>query len=217
VKYVRDTTRRFLLRPHYDPAELDEWAERLIVEFMDEKCGGFTIPIPTDVLTKLIERDAADLDSSIDLQTEGSSDLGVTDFFPGEKPRVCIDASLWKHQWLETRLRATLAHEYGHVTIHAPLHDREQARNVNPPPKKKDWMEWQAWYFAGALLMPVSSVARFAEDFRRKWPQAIPPLRDGYAQEIHAKAQKDFFVSSEVAGRRLYDLKVTLKNQSYRV
>src|SRR2546426_3507414 len=90
VKYVRDTTGRFSMRPFYEEAELDQECERIITEFMQERCGGFTLPIPTDVLTKLIERDAEDLDLYADLSTEGAEVQGVTDFIPGHKPRVRI-------------------------------------------------------------------------------------------------------------------------------
>ena len=62
MRYVRDTTGRFPERPHYEPGELDGECEAVIVSFMRERCGQVVYPAPTDVLTRLIERDAEDLD-----------------------------------------------------------------------------------------------------------------------------------------------------------
>ena len=73
MKYVRDTTGRFPQRPHYELSELDQECERIITQFMAEACGGFSLPIPTEALTKLIERDAADLDLYADLKPEGET------------------------------------------------------------------------------------------------------------------------------------------------
>src|SRR6185436_17780598 len=94
VRYVPDKTGRFRLRPHYDPTELDHECEDIISSFMCEVCGEFSLPIPTDVLTKLIERDSQDLDLYADLSEEGNDVEGVTDFRPGSKPIVRISASL---------------------------------------------------------------------------------------------------------------------------
>src|SRR4051812_7822660 len=91
---------------------------------MQERSGGIVLPIPTDALTKLIERDAADLDLYADLSSAGSagSDVeGVTTFIRGEKPRVHIAAELSEQERLVHRLRTTLTHEYGHVWLHNPL------------------------------------------------------------------------------------------------
>jgi hypothetical protein len=97
----------------------------------------------------------------------------VTDFFRGKKPRVRIAAHLWEGSSRENRLRTTLAHEFGHVHFHnylyqveagpelftevsrgAPLRCMRQAVHGTP----RDWMEWQAGYVSGALLMPISQL-----------------------------------------------------------
>ena len=83
----------------------------------------------------------------------------------------------------ENRLRTTLTHEYGHVRLHAYLFalDRRQVAlgpNRKPnatycmrdgmlPIGKRDWMEWQAGYVCGALLMPKHRVDLRADAFMR--------------------------------------------------
>lgn len=83
----------------------------------------------------------------------------------------------------EVRLRTTLAHELGHVLLHDFMGEREDA----PRPRQRDdpdtassthctpwaigtgsrvdWMEWQANYASGALLMPHTAVWRAVRSF----------------------------------------------------
>lgn len=186
MRYVTDKTGRFRLRPHYDPAELDHECEITVSEFMREVCGDFSLPIPTDVLTKLIERDSQYLDLYADLSEEEGDDVeGVTDFQLGNKPVVRISASLSNVDYRSHRLRTTLTHEYGHVRFHDYLYQTDEGSGdlfpdafVRRPPKCKrdrmmdaplfDWMEWQAGYVCGAILMPAGSVRNLVSDYRKE-------------------------------------------------
>jgi hypothetical protein len=80
--------------------------------FLEELYGELVLPIPTDALTKLIERYAADLDLYADLSAEGRDVEGVTDFYLDEKPRVRIARGLSEQEWRENRLRTTLTHGF---------------------------------------------------------------------------------------------------------
>src|SRR4029077_8999092 len=72
---------------------------------------------------------------------------------------------------MENRLRTTLTHEYGHVKFHSPLWEADSAtadlfgkrpERMSISCKREnivgateyDWMEWQAGYVCGAVLMP---------------------------------------------------------------
>ena len=74
------------------------------------------------------------------------------------------------------RLRTTLTHEYGHVRFHAYLWEMEPPgpdllrrdprasmqvcyRDKILDAAQSDWMEWQAGYVCGALLMPAVACA----------------------------------------------------------
>jgi hypothetical protein len=99
--------------------------------------GQVTIPVPSGALIKLVERDAADLELSAELP-EGV--LGVTHFDPPRKPRVQIARALFEDARRLHRLRFTLAHEYAHVAIHAPLYLRaglaRRAKTTRAPTRK---------------------------------------------------------------------------------
>jgi hypothetical protein len=164
---VRDA--RFGERPHYKPEELDRACETIITGFLKDTYGESHYPLTTDDLTKLIERDAESLDLYADLSGYGSDVEGVTEFNPGHKPRVLIAEAL-QDPGRENRLRTTLTHEYGHVHFHAYLWDVAAAtgsllqhahadkgickRDGIMQATEGNWMEWQAGYVCGALLMP---------------------------------------------------------------
>jgi hypothetical protein len=175
VAYIRDNTGRFPRRPHYKPEELDYECEAIITAFVRDLYGAARFPVKTDDLTKLIERDTSDFDPYADLSDLGADVEGVTEFFPGRKPAVKIAADLSNAGNRENRLRTTMTHEYGHVHFHAYLWETEQPTldllNTKPHANKQickretilnagqnDWMEWQAGYVCGAILMPVTHV-----------------------------------------------------------
>lgn len=182
MKWVTDRTGRFAQRPHYLPEELDSECERAILAFLNKRYGMAEFPIETDDLTVFIE-EQADLDSYADLSGEGEGVEGVTEFVSGRRPVVKIaDALNASH--LENRLRTTLTHEYGHIHFHRFMFEDGQGATgslftqthaaqgnkchrdsiVGAP--ERDWMEWQAGYACGAILMPVTALFDAVQRFR---------------------------------------------------
>jgi hypothetical protein len=184
MRYVPDRTGRFAERPHYEPLEIDTMFERVVVEFLRGRHGKVTFPISTDDLTVLIENDAHDLDSSADLSSYGTGVEGVTEFTRGRKPQVRIAEHLSANR-LENRYRTTLTHEYGHVRLHGYLFQMAATGNLfGAAPgtaeviackretmitaARSDWMEWQAGYACGALLVPASFARACVADYRTR-------------------------------------------------
>jgi hypothetical protein len=184
MRYVRDQTGRFTERPHYAPKELDILFERIVVDFLRARHGKIEFPITTDDLTVLIERDTEDLDAFANLESYGRGVEGVTEFRPGRKPVVRISQNLGNSDVRENRLRTTLTHEYGHVQLHGHLFAMNTAspglfdsgvkpgiiackRDTMISSARTDWMEWQAGYACGAMLMPASRVRTALEQYRK--------------------------------------------------
>ncbi|MCA9232576.1 MAG: ImmA/IrrE family metallo-endopeptidase [Planctomycetales bacterium] len=182
VTYVRDQTGRFQQRPHYKPEELDRECENVITGFLKRLYGEVRYPIDTEDLKKLIERDAEDLDVYADLSIYGAEVEGVTEFRPGRKPAVKIASTLTENERRENRLRTTLTHEWGHVHFHGYLWEveppapdllRQQPnrdkiickRDTMIDARQTDWMEWQAGYVCGAILMPKTAVLADCRSF----------------------------------------------------
>ncbi len=178
MKWLRDRSGRFEQRPYYDQHELDAQCEDIVEAFLRERNGAVTYPLTTDDLTVMIERDVAALDLYANLAGEGRAVEGVTEFRRRQKPSVRIAKYLSESASRENRLRSTLAHEYAHVVFHGflwtlegagrkpgqrrPLYRRCRRSRVVAAPQT-DWMEWQAGYAGGALLMPITPLRAIVE------------------------------------------------------
>ncbi len=148
-----------------------------------ERHGAVSYPISTDDLTILIEQEAGDLDYGANLDgeaQEGAEIEGVTYFSADRPPRVEISRRLSENPKRLARLRTTLAHELGHVLLHDVLRKYpDETATAEPAGGKQpvaacapsfilgntrvDWMEWQANYACGALLMPRNAVKRLVQ------------------------------------------------------
>jgi len=224
VRMVRDTTGRFAERPHYAPDELDRECERIVTRLLRGRRSGSLYPITTDELTILIEQNNAGLDAYADLSDFGADVEGVTIFHPDRDPEILISDRLANDERRENRLRTTLAHEFGHLHFHRHLWaDKLAARRLfdrlsrdNKAICKRDtilnasdvdWMEWQAGYISGAILMPVTAVRRLVSDYCG--PQnlhAAVSVASEHGRQIVAHVMETFQVSEDAARVRLLKL-----------
>jgi len=217
LKSVRDTVHGFAERPHYEGRELDNMFEKIVVDFLRQKHGKISFPVDTEDLKSLIERDVSDLDQYADLSRFGSNVEGLTEFPRAGKPRVFVSADAHK---LENRLRTTLTHEYGHVRLHAYLFAANDRRPAVAGPNQKanaiyckretiisagkaDWMEWQAGYACGAILMPRGFVEREVKSLCAVGSPASVPLNSPVANMLINKIADVFAVSRDASRVRL--------------
>jgi hypothetical protein len=212
MREVPDNTGRFGRRPHYDAKELDRIFEKRLTEFFRGTHRKIPIPIPTDSLTLLIEQDTSDFDPGADLSRYGDGVEGVTEFPKSGKPRVRIASELAYDEVRENRYRTTLTHEYGHVYLHTYLFqmqesakDRQQVckRESITGARPTDWIEWQAGYACGAILMPASLVRQRVESFAKQRSLSGQPFRGRPAVELVNSVKSDFQVSEAAARVRL--------------
>lgn len=224
VRMVPDRTGRFPERPHYKPEELDAECERIAVQFLRTLYGEARFPIGTDDLTKLVERDAEDLDLYADLSHLGPDVEGVTEFRPEEKPTVRVSRTLSNDPRRENRLRTTLTHEYGHVHFHAYLWAMQSAgadlfrpsfcaepiqcrRETIVDAPVVDWMEWQAGYVCGALLMPLSYVRPLVGSYQERHGVFGPvTVASEHGGALINRLAEAFEVSADAARVRLLRL-----------
>jgi hypothetical protein len=226
VHYVPDKTGRFSRRPHYRPEELDRECESIITKFLKSRHDEVKYPILTEDLTILIERDAEDLDLFADLSTHGNTVEGVTVFRPGRRPSVRISQKLSGNERYKNRLRTTLTHEYGHVHYHSYLWELEPPgpdllRHTPHADKRSckndsildageaDWMEWQAGYACGALLMPATPLRMLVRQYHQSFGIYGPVNpHEAHGRNLIDAVQKAFDVSADAARVRLLKLKV---------
>ncbi len=221
MKWVRDKTGRFAQRPHYLPEEIDDECERQIRAFLTKKYGKVEFPTKTDDLTVFIE-EKADLDSYADLSGEPGEVEGVTEFVPHRRPVVRISGALSAPN-MENRLRTTLTHEYGHVHFHQFMFEELEAQPASLFPRheqahtnkchrdnmigasERDWMEWQAGYACGAILMPAAALVETVNRFReeKKLPYANLLLGSEQGQQLITLVTSTFRTSRDAARVRL--------------
>ncbi len=230
MKQIADRTGRFAYRPYYDDGELDALCETIITSYMKDHSGRLILPIPTDRLVSLIERDAAELDVYADLSAEGPDVQGLTHFKPGEKPVVSIDASL-SNRGREHRFRTTLAHEYGHVALHdSPFQEKAAIGNLFDNPNTDtakckrdnivganaiDWIEWQAGYVCGALLMPKTHVFASADRFCDRYRcHGRIIAGTGWVDQLADQVSRDFQVSQGAARIRIVQIGLVQQNSA---
>lgn len=224
VKMVRDSTGRFAQRPYYTAAELDRECEHIVSGFLTARHGQFRLPVTTDELSILVEQHDASLDSAVDLSEYGQDVEGMTAFYPDRNPEVSISDRLANDARRENRLRTTLAHEFGHVHFHrylwaekfttGRLFDRRSTENKVIckrdsilDAKDTDWMEWQAGYVSGAILMPVGPIRRFVSDFcGNRGLHAAVSLASEPGRQIVNDVMARFSVSEDAARVRLLKL-----------
>lgn len=174
------------MRPEFAPEELDEQCEALVSDYLRRKHGELSFPIRTDDLRLLVEMESESLTLDAGLGRESPEVEACTEFRRGHKPAVKVASRLATVPSLEKRLRVALAHQYGHVHFHDFLFQTEEGswlslfeghpdsrprlhrcrRDSIVPLSDDDWMEWQAGYVCGALLMPVGRLIAQVREFR---------------------------------------------------
>lgn len=202
MRWVRDLTGRFAQRPHYTSDELETIAADLRAELRTLRPPG-DLALSADDLTVFLESRASDLDLYASDLPAGVD--AVTDFVAGQRPRVRVSELLSAQKRFATRLRTTLAHELGHVVLHDFLVWLD-----TPSPQQRcgkprladatDWMEWQANYAAGALLMPMARVKDELGQPEGVW------TRSSRGASLLQHMQRAFEVSAPAASVRLQQL-----------
>jgi len=220
MRWVPDKTGRFPRRPHYQPDAIDAHCERLVQKFLMKKYGKIEFPFKTEDITIFVE-ERADLDSCVDLSHEEGDVDGVTEFKPGQRPLVSISDKLSAPN-MENRLRTTLTHEFGHVYFHQFMFDTmNQTASLFPEEHKahrnrckratieraaeSDWMESQAGYAYGAILMPASALIEAAQAFRAKnrLPFTNLLVNSAAGQDLIGMVASTFQTSRDAARVRL--------------
>ena len=178
---LRHAAEHFLRKYHPDgsyPVPIEE-----IIEF---KLGLDIVPLP-------------DLHRAFD----------VDGFLAAGRMSISVDEGVYQSR--PGRYRFTLAHEVGHFVLHKSLYDEHKFRTIDEwkefiarfPDKEYSWFEWQAYEFAGHILVPGHHLEKRFRYHKKR-------LRSlGFCDEtvivytLAGLLAKDFVVSREVIQRRL--------------
>jgi len=141
----------------------------------------------------------------------------IAGFTSGELTAISVDQFVYEHR--PRRYRFTLAHEVGHVVLHAELFKEHSFRTVDEwkrfvrafPDLDLSRLEWQAHCFAGLVLVPREVLAETVQDkVRQMKVQKLQQEKDFARDLIIEKLADHFDVSNEVIERRLNHDQVNL-------
>lgn len=136
---------------------------------------------------------------------------GVDAFVSHDGRTIYVDAEVYLSRNLN-RYRFSLAHELAHAVLHAEVMralsfntmQEWKAAIQSIPDTEYSWMEWQAYTFAGLVLVPPSLLPTELEAVRA---EATTRLKGGPQEQIHAYVEQlladRFEVSVPVIQRRL--------------
>ena len=226
MRWVKDTTGRFLERPHYDQYELDIACEEMAHSILHKRhSGALKFPITNEDLQVMIENAGANLDLYANLSADyGDNVEGVTEFKYGVKPLVRISRLLSEDPKMNKRLRTTLTHECGHVRFHHFLWEMKGGnlslfvgsdnsaqvcmRDNIFSAGTYDWMEWQAGYCCGAILMPLSDLRSTCQEFVSSQGTGVFPIDQAapVAEALLRHVMHYFEVSKDAARVRLIQM-----------
>lgn len=144
----------------------------------------------------------------------GLQQVHAVDAFTSKDLRtIMVDQSVMESR-SPNRYRFSLAHELAHVVLHADVYAYIQFSGVAEwkrviqwlPEWDRDWLEWQAYCFAGLILVPYDPLQeRLQEALRIASEEGVdvtgnPELAEGY---VCTWLGRQFEVSSQVIEKRL--------------
>ncbi len=135
---------------------------------------------------------------------------GYVGFTAADLTEISVDEFVCERR--PARFRFTLAHEVGHIVLHADIYQHGNFRlsqewegfMAGIPVDQREWMEWQANSFAGLLLVPGPALVERARaglnSLRQAAPTAGVEILEDYLVDILAR---EFEVSAGVIRSRL--------------
>ena len=161
--------------------------------------------------------DLAEFDLHLDLVPVNGlrEQLDIDALLMGDLKSILVDKRAFMSPRLEYRLRFSVAHEIGHLILHRDIYAGLQHTSAIEwfdyisaiPEVEYGWVEWQAYEFAGRLLVPPESLREAFQTAVQtaeaagytNWLAADEAALDYIATRIAPK----FGVSAEVTSKRL--------------
>ncbi len=164
-----------------------EKINQLAEDFLEKYGIGSILPVPID--------EVVEFEYEIDIVPFPNlqSDFDIDGFISGDLSSIFVDDSIFRTR--PFRYRFTLAHEIGHLVLHKDLIGNIHPHNVaewkefilQVDQEAYDWVEWQAYTFAGMVLVPRKSLKA---DFVRR----IEGLREKIALVKSADLPRDSYL-----------------------
>ena len=174
--------------------------------FLKDHKAGNKIPVPIE---EIIEFDLhLDIVPFPGLQR----DFDIDGFIAGDLSCIYVDDFIFKHR--PARYRYTLAHEIGHYVLHRKIMKSLRPSSVstwkdfilNIDTEEYDWLEWQAYTFAGILLVPQKFIE---DDFSQQIKAIHSKIRLAKLKKLPKDSYQEYIINA-VANKliRKYDVSI---------
>ena len=176
------------------------------MEFLENYHKSLTIPVPIDLIAE------RDLRLSIIPGHELQKVFGIEGFLSKDCSSITIDRSVMENRYY--RYRFTIAHEIGHLVLHRSLYENAEFETIEEwiaftnqiGAEEYRWAEWQAYRFAGLVLVPVETLHNRFSDAIRKARNAGFRVEDHFeefVEFISRPLSREFDVSTEVIEKQI--------------
>ena len=133
----------------------------------------------------------------------------VDGFLSADRKSISVDESVYASR--PGRYRFTLAHEIGHFILHRELYAQRDFRTVSGwkhytetfPEKEYSLFEWQAYEFAGHVLVPRQHLEKRMAYHTRQMASLRINNSEILMDRLIDLLAKDFIVSKEVIYKRI--------------
>ena len=182
-------------------------AERVAEEFLTQHHPSRSLPVPIDLLAEK----ACNLDivpcTGVDEVVDGHG------FLASDLHTIYVDWGVYHHR-ISHRYRSTVAHELGHLLMHAAVYQSlcfecldeylDFIREVDE--EALSWLETHANWFMGFVLVPGQDLRRLLDEKLVAWASAAgqsAALSPAVTDRIVRSLAQDFCVSSGMIKTRL--------------
>ena len=133
----------------------------------------------------------------------------IDGFLSADRAGISIDENVYQAR--PGRYRFTLAHEIGHFVLHRELYGQSDFRNVGDwkrfiesfPEREYSLFEWQAYEFAGHVLVPAHHLEKRIAYHRKQIRSMRIENEEIVMDRVTELLAQDFVVSREVIHRRI--------------
>jgi len=184
----------------------DDFIEKHSLKFLKKHHPSFEIPIPIDdIVEKRLKIDIIPIPNLQRVhQIEG--------FISSDLREISVDQFIMEK--IPNRYRFTLAHEIGHFCLHKDIFQSAKLRLTSEwkefvnllPEKDHSRFEYQAYAFAGFVLVPTEKLQQEITTFKSvliKEGISLDSMLDIAWEIIHEELAEKFHVSKDVIIRRI--------------
>lgn len=192
--------------PHLSYDSIGEFAEAFLAKHNPSRA----IPVPIEeIIDVQLHIDIVPVPGLTAVFSEEEDD-GVESFVNSSLDQIFVDRRAYDRQ--TNRYRFSIAHELGHILLHKEAFSRLKADSIaewkktirSIPAEEYAWLEWQAYSFAGHVLVPTRELSDNLHNLiDRVKEENFDPTEDAVRLFLEKRLADVFSVSSDVIHRRI--------------